>query len=981
MNMKRILAMLMVLLLVALGAAAEEAVELGGIDIDPATVEALDALEADGAIEAGNDLELVLEDDGLPGDLDLGLDLDLAGDGDGFALQLPGDGPAPGLEASTEDAANAAVGDEIEKDGIRYEITEAGATVKEYAGDKASVTRVTVPASVEGHTVTAIGEWAFSGCTSLTSITLPDGLATIGRSAFEDCTALVDIAFPNGLTSIDGGAFSGCTALAEIALPDGLTSIGGGAFSGCTSLKRMTVPASVVECGGYDHINEGCDALTGLTAPVCVLLKCDRSCLEDVTVVANGAYELPDELFSFCEQLEKVTLDDGLTAIGKSAFDYCTSLTDITFPGGLATIGKEAFSFCEALKSVNIPNGLTSVGYGAFSYCCSLVEIRLPDSVTEIGKGTFQDCGALERIDLPKRLNSEKMTKAFWGCGALKSVVVPDGVKDLTSAFIDCASLTAVTLPDSVEILGPLPGTKGYGAFEGCVSLQKIALPKGVRNLAWAFYGCTSLRAISIPDTVTSVSYAFIGCASLKKVTIPGKVADTASAFSRCTALESITVARGVKVIGSSAFEGCTALSSVKLPAGLTDIGERAFMDCGKLADISLPASLKRICPQAFQNCTALKRIEIPAATKKIYRLAFLGCKSLESVTLASGVGEIGDYCFTQCTALKRAAIPASVKTIGKDAFVKAKSIAVKKVYEDEDDPENRREVLDGEGFPVLNVTLKAPVAILPKLTICGEAGSTAAKYAKQAKIPFRILPKSVAITQGKAAKLITGEKLALAAKLTPADAQATLTWTSSDPKVATVTNKGVVKAEGAGKATITVTTDNGLKAVCKVTVLQKVTVKLDKTKTTVVVGAKLALKPTLSPAGVKTKLTWTTSNNKVATVTNKGVVKAVGAGTATITVTNTNGGKATCRIKVPTPPKTVKFAKAGYTVKAGKKVKLALKLNPTKAKTNLTFTSSNRKVATVDKKGVVKGLKKGTATITVSTANGLKATVEVVVE
>ena len=129
--MKRILAMLMVLLLVALGAAAEEAVELGGIDIHPATVEALDALEADDAIEAGDDLELVLEDDGLPGDLDLGLDLDLAGDGDGLALELPGGESAFDLAASTEDAANAAVGDEIEKDGILYIITEAGAKVKE----------------------------------------------------------------------------------------------------------------------------------------------------------------------------------------------------------------------------------------------------------------------------------------------------------------------------------------------------------------------------------------------------------------------------------------------------------------------------------------------------------------------------------------------------------------------------------------------------------------------------------------------------------------------------------------------------------------------------------------------------------------------------------------------------------------------------------------------------------------------------------
>ena len=156
--------------------------------------------------------------------------------------------------------------------------------------------------------------------------------------------------------------------------------------------------------------------------------------------------------------------------------------------------------------------------------------------------------------------------------------------------------------------------------------------------------------------------------------------------------------------------------------------------------------------------------------------------------------------------------------------------------------------------------------------------------------------------------------------------------------------------------------------------------VKLNKSKATLVVGAKLTLKAALRPTGSKSALTWSTSNKKVATVTGKGVVKAVGKGTAIITVRTDNGKKTTCKVTVPAAPKTVKFAKDSYTVKVGKTVRLVPRLIPTGAKTAFTFASSNKKIATVDGKGRVKGVRAGTATITVRTAKGLKATVKVTV-
>ncbi len=161
---------------------------------------------------------------------------------------------------------------------------------------------------------------------------------------------------------------------------------------------------------------------------------------------------------------------------------------------------------------------------------------------------------------------------------------------------------------------------------------------------------------------------------------------------------------------------------------------------------------------------------------------------------------------------------------------------------------------------------------------------------------------------------------------------------------------------------------------------VEPTSITLNKKKATLVAGAKLALKASLAPAGAESALTWTSSNKKVATVTQKGVVKALRKGTVTITVRTANGKKATCKITVPTAPTKIAFAKKNYSVKVGKKIALKTSLTPAKAKTRLTWTSSNKKIATVSSKGVVKGIRKGKVVITVKTANGKKAKVKVTV-
>ena len=157
--------------------------------------------------------------------------------------------------------------------------------------------------------------------------------------------------------------------------------------------------------------------------------------------------------------------------------------------------------------------------------------------------------------------------------------------------------------------------------------------------------------------------------------------------------------------------------------------------------------------------------------------------------------------------------------------------------------------------------------------------------------------------------------------------------------------------------------------------------IKLNKTKATVVVGGTLSLVAKVKPSNAKTTLKWSSSNTKVATVSDSGKVKAISKGTATITVKTANGKKATCKITVPKAPTKVKFKKSTYTVKKGKTIKLVPVLTPSGAKTTYKWSSSNKKIATVSSKGVVKGIAKGTAKITVKTANGKTATVKIKVK
>ena len=314
-------------------------------------------------------------------------------------------------------------------------------SVTDYNG---TATSVKVPESYRNTPVTKIGNSAFSGATSLQSITLSENITsigsnaftgsnikevyapstcagtiakqsnastvvvtsgdTIGESAFSECTYLTSITLPNELTTIGVLAFYNCSSLTSVEIPSGVTSIGADAFSGCSSLTSIVLPfigttnstnqypfgyifGMTFYKGGiateqyyyYDYYND-----TRVTSSIYYL----PSTLKHVTITGGNIFF---GAFYGCNYLTDIKIPNNVTSIGDSAFYNCSSLTSIEIPSGVTSIGADAFSGCSSLTSVIFGENsqLTSIGGNTFNGCNSLMSIEIPNSVTGIGDSAF----------------------------------------------------------------------------------------------------------------------------------------------------------------------------------------------------------------------------------------------------------------------------------------------------------------------------------------------------------------------------------------------------------------------------------------------------------------------------------------------------------------------------------------------------------------------------------------------------------------
>ena len=441
------------------------------------------------------------------------------------------------------------------------------------------------------------------------SFIIPNGVMSIEKYAFSDSSSLISISVPKSVTSIGDGAFDGCSSLSSIAISDSITSISAWTFDGCSSLRSLVIPDSVTSIG--NEAFRGCSSLCSLVIP------------DSVTSIGDGA-------FDGCSSLRSLVIPDCVTSIRDGAFDGCKSLRSLVIPDSVTSIGDGAFSSCSSLRSLVIPGSVTSIGDGAFSSCSSLRSLVIPDSVVNIKgnpfchwKGKLECLSASFIYEDNVLFNMDKSKLISFRNQEAKSFIIPDGVKSIGNrAFDYCYSLISISIPNSVTSIGD-------ESFIDCSSLSNLVIPNSVTSIgAWAFDGCKSLRSFVIPDSVTSIGYgAFSYCSSLSSLVIPDGVTSIGAwAFDRCSSLSSLVIPDGVTSIRDYVFSGCSSLSSLVIPNSVTSIGDSAFSGCSSLSSLVIPDSVTCIGFGAFEGCSSLRDIVIPNSVNDIEDRVFEGC-------------------------------------------------------------------------------------------------------------------------------------------------------------------------------------------------------------------------------------------------------------------------------------------------------------------------------------------------------------------
>ena len=806
--------------------------------------------------------------------------------------------------------------------------------------------------------ITNIPKKLFYRCTGIEKINIPDTVIMIDDRAFKECTSLKNIQLSNNLTTIGQEAFNGCTSLEKVVIPNSVTTIKGAAFLACSKLSDVTLSKNLLSLGGYAFGD--CDSLESIEIP-----KSIETTTEEYYIQYIYGYQWG--VFIACDNLKEIIFEKGTTQIAKGMFANNESIEQISIPDTVTLIGDQAFLNCTSLSDVQLSQNLITVGQEAFMGCTSITKIKIPDSVTTIKGAAFLACSDLSDVTLSRNLISLG-GYAFGDCDSLESIEIPKSVKDTTSeyygqyiydyqwgVFIACDNLKNITFEkETTQIV--------YGMFANNESIEKIEIPETVTTIGSdAFYKCTSLTEINIPDTVLTVgSYAFGGCKNLEKVHLPKNIKNIEKGtFKDCSVLKDITIPDTVMKIGDVAFSGCTALPQITLPASVQTIGDKAFSHCEALADVKLSEGLTSIGSYAFEHNIALPKVTLPNTLESLGERAFQYCDVLADVDLGAGLKVIPEYCFYEDPALQKVILPYQFTTVNASAFANCTKLT--------DITFNRN---------VSSVDASA-LSYKDKTTIHGVKGTYAESFASDNGFKFEALnAPATGITLSKEKIEIAKDKsIRLTASLTPVDTSDELTWTSSNEEVATVED-GVVKAVGLGEAEIVAMAGSVTKS-CPVKVYQGVNnITLDVTSHTMTIGDFLQLTATIYPKDAEYKdVIWSSDNEDVAVVDQKGLVQAKAYGKVKITATSKDGGlEAVCNVTVePVAVTEVSLNAKAVTLKVGETYQLKETILPENATDKtVTWTSSNTKAATVSG-GAVTAVGTGSAVIIVKTNSGAK--------
>ena len=722
------------------------------------------------------------------------------------------------------------------------------ATITGYSG---GVAALFIPETIDGHTVTAIGNRAFKGNLRLAAVTIPDTVTEIGQDAFSGCRNLTSVSLSNNLDSIYESAFES-TAISTLSLPSKLTRLDRKAFANCTNLQHVSIPATLTTTT-YGTISDDW----------------------------NGP-------FNGCSSLNSVSFAEGITSILSHLFENCNGLREISIPDSVTEIGEKAFKNCRNLASVSLSNNLDSIYESAFE-STAISTLSLPSKLTRLDRKAFANCTNLQHVSIPATLTtttygtiSDDWNGPFNGCSSLNSVSFAEGITSILShLFENCNGIREIKIPDGVALIGE-------NAFKNS-TLTSIDIPGSVTSIeSKAFNSCANLISIKLPDSVTAMGTAvFEGCSNLTDVTLPGtRMNIMADTFKNCTSLKKIVLPETVQYIRSGAFSNCIALKEIVWSKAPELIDSNAFYNCDAITEMDIPATVTSVGYQAFYDCDGLTKITIPDSVTSLGDSVFYDCDALTDVKLGAGITTIPASAFRHCDALEQLTVPRRVTAIKDNAFkdsVKFSSITIPR--------------------SVTSISANA-FSYLDKLTIYGVAGTYAETFANTNSIKFvdRQVSATSASLDQTALTLNKGASGQLTLTVTPEDFTDEVVWKSSDTAVVTVSDTGLVKAVGVGTATIKVSVGKA-SASCKVTVLQPVTsISLNRSSLTMEATDTFQLQASVYPSNAADqRVQWTSSDPAVASVDENGLVTALKKGTTTVTAAALDGSGVTrtCQVTV----------------------------------------------------------------------------------
>lgn len=445
-----------------------------------------------------------------------------------------------------------------------------------------ALTSVSLPNSL-----THIGDYSFTGCDSLKTITIPKNV-TNAQLAFTGC-GLTTVIFADGMTKIPASIFNGCEYLENVTIPESVTIIGSSAFENCVALKSVKLPSALTTISDYAFM--GCTNLKNITIPKSVTsaqLAFDKAGIESI-VFENGMKEIPYSICKGCENLVNITIPESVTAIGFSAFEDCVALKSIKLPSALTTISEYTFMGCTNLKSITIPKSVTS---GQLAFDKSGIEtIVFENGMTKIPSVMCKGATLLKNVTIPKTV-TEIGFSAFEDCTALTSITIPSSVTKIDTSAFDGSGLKLI-----------------YGVADSYA--ETYAKEKGIKFSAISQSAPKKGSIHKITKSNLKVK--------ITKASTNGK--GTVSVVGMIKKSSSITIPKTVKIKGYT--------------YKVTEIGKKAFYNQKKLKKVTIKSTtIKKIGTKAFYKIHKKATISVPKSKKSTYKKLIKKSKVVKTVKI-----------------------------------------------------------------------------------------------------------------------------------------------------------------------------------------------------------------------------------------------------------------------------------------------------------------------------------------------------------